>query len=226
MIAIRADMSASSATDMVSLRIVDNTDRTILSDIAGALAAQLHATAPDLTFKTGDPRFIKDRGIGVEFRAPVVPRGESYLPVAPFITACARYAGRLRILYIIQGAFTYHGFQQYQQPDVSFTVDKPEQITVPEPLAFYGMNVIINNPTPGAAQIPNYPVEAIAAARKHAVDVRVFLLAIAGIIGLALGLLLVALLLRWKEEDARLHKHRNQPQLDKETNAQDIQDGI
>jgi len=204
-IAVMADFTAISSYDKVSIRLVNNTDRALLTTIAGVLARELHTNATGLTFKTGDPQIIKDHSIGLEFSLPVVPRNEGYLPVAPFVTAFAPYAAKLSIVYIIQGQFTYRGFEQYQQPDVSFTVDKPEQITYPVPFAFYGMNVMISNPLLGTMQIPKYPTLPPVPAPTKRPDLRVVLLIIAGVLGLAVGFFLVALLLRWKEQHPEIH---------------------
>ena len=210
-IGITADLTAGTPDDLVTIRMVDCTDRDRLAAIARDLGARLHAEPTDLVFKAGDPRFVTDSGIGLDFRLPVVTRGESYLPIAPFIDAFAPYASRLRILYVIRGEFTYRGFQQYDRPDVSFTVDPPT-ILPPElhtPLAFYGMDVKIKNPALGQVALPNYPVQETPASPPAPSPAhRMVLIMLASLIGAAVGLLLVVLLWRWKEEDARMRLHQ------------------
>jgi hypothetical protein len=131
-----------------------------------------------------------------------VPRNESYLPIGPYVAALAPYASHVRILYIINGPFTYYGFESFTRPDVSFTVEKPQEIFQPIHRAFYGVDVIIKNPAPDAVTIPNYPPSSPPWRRPWPLG-RVIIPVLAGMVGLAVGLLLVVMLLRWKEAEAR-----------------------
>ncbi|OPZ86310.1 MAG: hypothetical protein BWY76_01008 [bacterium ADurb.Bin429] len=198
-VAVNADVSDRAGRDTVSIRIVNNTDRKKLLEIALALGVKLNTSPEGMTYAAGDPRFVEDGGIGLEFTMPVVPRGDGTLPIAPFIEVLARHVSELQILYIIQGPFTYRGVQQYTENGIRVTVDPPETTppNAPMAMAFYGINVSMDNPTPGPVQIPRYsPQEGHARAWRIVGILGLILLA--GLIGAGVGLLAVRLLARWK----------------------------
>jgi len=195
-IAVMADMN-SAGPDQLNIHIIDSTDKDELLIIARSIGTKLHAQPTGLAFKTGDPDFIKDKGIGLDFLLPVVPRGEGYLPLAPIIEALAPHVGKMRLLYIIQGPFTYRGYQQYENDDIQVTVDPPEQ-TQPNsgiPLAFYGVNAIIKNPQLKTVPIPRYPQDAAQTNRSWKLS-PLWWIFIAGALGAGIGVILSKLLPR------------------------------
>lgn len=157
-VAVMVDLAGNPADDAVTIHLVGNKDRAILSQLAGALGQKFRATPVDMRFVTGDPAFVADGGIGLDLTMPIVPRDEAYLPVAPFIEAFAPYAADLRIVYVVQGDFAYRGYQHYEDANVAFTMDPPEIApNSPVPFAFYGMHVKIKNPSLTTLDISKYP---------------------------------------------------------------------
>ncbi|MHB9025395.1 MAG: hypothetical protein ACYC7E_14700 [Armatimonadota bacterium] len=196
MVMVVADLLSASPVDRVSIHIVNNTDKTLLTGIAQALGTKLKAAPAKLKFEKGDPRFVDDKGIGLDFDLPVVPRGESFLPIAPFIEAFAPHVSHLRIVYYLQGPFDYKGYERYEEKGASFTVDPPETPSTDSnvPLAFYGVNVIIKNPALTTMSVPNYPTAP--GARRGLSTLMLGLLI--GMAVMAIGIILALMLSRWQ----------------------------
>jgi len=195
-VAVNADVSARAGRDTVSIRIVNNTDRNRLLEIALALGVKLKSSPEGMTYAAGDPRFVEDSGIGLAFTMPVVPRGDGTLPIAPFVETLAPHVSELQLLYIIQGPFTYRGVQHYADHGVRVTVDPPETTppNAPIAMAFYGIHVTMDTPAPGPVSIPRYsPQEG--RARLWRIGGWILL---AGLIGAGAGLVVARLLARWK----------------------------
>lgn len=196
MVAVYTDL-LSERSDKISIRLVNRNDKAMLTEIITALGAKFNAAPEKLTFQRGDPQLMAEDDLGADFYLPVVPRGERVLPIAPFIETFAPYASQLRIVFIVQGPFTYQGYQKYEHPDVSFTVDPPDTnaAKLGVPLAFYGVNVTIRNPSLTSASLPSNTE------RRHAQRGRlpVYLwLLFAGVAGALAGVLLSRMLTRWK----------------------------
>ena len=203
-VAVMTNLTSTNPTDVVTIRLVAHRDKDVLLRLASTLGDKFGNKPLYFSFEEPDPTFVADKGIGLNFQLPVVPRNEGYLPIAPFIETFAPYASRLRILYYVQGPFTYRGYQHYQHPDVSFNVMMPDpgpQTSVP--LAFYGVDVMIKNPSLTTMTIPNYPTTP---GTKKSRGIPVFILfALAIVIGVSGGVLLVMLIAQWKAADAARH---------------------
>ncbi len=195
-IAVMADMSAN-GPDQLNIRILNSTDQDELRAIAAGIGDKLHAEPTGLSFTTGDPNYITDHSVGLDFLLPVVPRGEGYLPLAPIIEAFAPHVGKIRLLYIIRGSFTYQGYQEYRNRDFAVTVDPPEKTPLASgtPLAFYGVNAIIKNPSLKSAPMPRYPREEGFISRASRMSPWWWIL-LAGVLGAGMGLVLAKLLPR------------------------------
>jgi hypothetical protein len=195
-VAVNADISDPAGRDTISIRIVDNTDKAKLMDIVLALGVKMRTAPDDMKYAVGDPQYVEDSGIGLECTMPMVPRGDGYLPIAPFIETLAPYVSEVQILYIIQGPFTYRGIQRYEKNGVRVTVDPPESAPAGAPvqMAFYGMHATITDPTPGNVSIPHYsPQEG----RARIWRILGWVL-LAGLLGAGIGILVARLLMRWK----------------------------
>lgn len=161
-IVIIADTRSTSPADEISLRLMNNSDQGLLTALVRSLGEKFGMQPAAPQYFTGDDNDASDKSAAVKFYASIVPRGEGYLPIAPFVEAFAPYASRLRILYIIKGPFVYRGYQTpYQDRDVAFSVDLPKSLAQNpnEPLAFYGIDVNIKNPTLTTLTLPKYPEE-------------------------------------------------------------------
>ncbi|HEY3379771.1 MAG TPA: hypothetical protein VGL77_20035 [Armatimonadota bacterium] len=196
-VSIFADLTAASPIDQISFRIMNNSDPALLQRIAQTLGTKFGAAPVQLRLVNGDPDFPDDKSAAAEFYAPIVPRGEGYLPIKPYVEAFAPYATRVRIVYFVKGPFAYRGYvNPYASHDVTFTVEMPENITPQgaEPLAFYGVDVIIKNPALTAFPLANYPDETRKTTRT--LVWRLALAAGVAIIIIMLGMLLALFLLR------------------------------
>ena len=196
MVAVYADLLSGPA-DKVSIRLVDRRDKQALTEIATLLGTKFNAVPEKLTFQSGDPMIIEKEDLGADFFLPVVPRSERILPIAPFIETFAPYASQLRIVFIVRGPFTYQGYQTYQHPDVTYTVDPPDMSTAKLgiPLAFYGVNVNIRNPSLTSASLA--PYQKPSHTRRGRLPVYLWLL-FAGAAGAIAGVILSRMLIRWK----------------------------
>jgi len=190
LVAVKANMQ-SNESDLISLRIRNNADSAVLQTIASELSRKFRAQPINVNIRAGDPDMINGQSLGLDMCLPVVPRGEGYLPIAPFIEAFAPYASSLQIVYIISGPFTYHGYQSYSNPDVSFTVDPPEISPTGTgiPLAFYGVNVTIANSSLTSVPAPHDPLNKHVRTRGH-LPIWVIIV-IAGLLGAGIGFLAI-----------------------------------
>jgi len=195
-IGIQSDLTLPAAPDKITIRIVDNTDRQVLTDIANTLGQRFNFTPLRMTFGSGDPQYIQDRGIGLECYIPVVPRqAGGYLPLAPFLEACAPYVSELQIVYFIQGPYAGQGYEPYKSRDVSLTIDSPEQTNMGTPLAFYGLRAIIKNPDLGGTLSSRHSGGGTPRSRL----LTLFgMIGLAGLIGATVGLILTKVLARLK----------------------------
>jgi hypothetical protein len=193
-VAVSADLTATSPVDFVTLRIPEATDRKQLSAIATALGTHFGTPPAGLSFNTGDPEFIADKGLGLECQLPVVPRQAAYLPIEPFIRAFAPYVSRLRILYIIKGPFTYRGFQQYHHRDVDISVEPPAPANALLPVGFYSVEVTIHNPHLAALNLPREVSPPARPFWQHPL----LRLGVAALVGISIGLVLALWLARWR----------------------------
>jgi hypothetical protein len=194
-VGVVADLASPTLVDQVNIHIVNNKDQQLLTRIAQTLGSKLKGTPTKFKFVTGDPAFVNDPGIGLDFSLPVVPRGESYLPIAPFIEAFAPYVSHLDIMYFIRGQFVYKGYQSFEQKDVIFKVSLPDVSSqqTDEPLAIYGVNVIIKNPSLTTVPVSNYPT----AGTRRGFGTLLWGLII-GIAVMAVGIALALVLSRWQ----------------------------
>jgi hypothetical protein len=190
-IGVIANLDGADPLDNVSIRLQDNTDRELLTRVAQAVADKLNAEPADVVIGKPDPEIVRDPGLGLECHMPVVPRVGGTLPIGPFIEALAPYARVINIVYVVQGPFTYTGYERFSRADVEYTVDHPEQSAADgaQPVAFYGVHAIIKRPTIQAA-IPDAPP----ISRRRLVWLIVLGVVLAGIVGACVGLILVRLL--------------------------------
>ena len=192
LVVVQANVIDSSKTDTVNISITGSMDEQRLREIADVLGEKFNAKPADLVRIEGDPSFFEKKTVGFDLQLPVVPRGEGYLPVAPFIEAFAPHVSRLRIAYLIQGQFTYRGYQKFERSDVTFTVDPPEvsPANSPVPTSFYGVNVIIKSPTLSADPIPHYPKPKT----PWGIPPWLLIIVIGGLVGAAVGVFLTMFL--------------------------------
>ncbi|MHB9131708.1 MAG: hypothetical protein ACYDBB_11550 [Armatimonadota bacterium] len=194
-VSVITDLSnTKSNIDLVDIKIDGNTDKALLQEIVQAVGTKFGAKPTNLKSVSPDPQFSDDNGIGLDFNLPIVPRNEEYLPIAPFIEALAPYARDVRIVYVVYGEFTYKGIKTLKRSDVTITVNPPEiaPIGPGQPVAFYSVDVTINNPKLDAESIPKYE-EKVTGQRP----VWIGLLLLAGIFAI-LAVILVMLLSYWK----------------------------
>lgn len=195
-VAVIAHLDQPAETDQVSIRLVGNADPKPLQDLALTLGAKIKATPLGMSYTTGDPEFIRDKSIGLEFTMPVVPRHDGYLPIAPFVEVFAPHVSELRIVYIVHGNFRYRGVNYYKRRGLSVTVDPPEvNANAPDPIAFYGIHVMISNPSLTSVEMPRYAAEANPWLRVLRV---LGLVLLAGVVGAGIGILFAKWLARWK----------------------------
>ncbi len=198
-ILVRADMANAPDADNVIIRIVDNTDKQRLADIAEQLGQRFHAQPTNLTYEsyqTGDSEFITDKGIGLNFYLPVLPREQGHaLPLASFLEVFAPYVSHIRMLYLIQGNYACTGYEPYRNTAVTLKVDAPVANTNALHTAFYGVRADItaptlNGPSPGTPGGPG----------RHNNRLLTLLgfIALAGVIGASIGIGLSIILNRWK----------------------------
>ncbi len=206
-VGVIADLSTNRLDD-VTVRIVDNTDTTVLAAIAQAIAAKLNTTPTDVTFAPPDPEVVHDHGIGLRCQLPLVSNRGGRLPIGPFVEALASYVHHIEIAYIIQGPFIYTGYEHFTRSDVEYTVDKPDQTTAdaPQPVAFYGVHAIIRNSTL-QADVPDAPPPPNGHRTLWLVLLGVLL---AGIVGACVGFIMVRFLpaRRAREEQGAEHDRR------------------
>jgi hypothetical protein len=195
-VGVMADMTAAGAADSVTIRIVDNTDKAKLLDIALALGTKLNTSPDHLEYTTGHADYISDKGIALTFTMPVVPRNDGFLPIAPFVVALAPHAAEVQIGYMVQGAFTYRGVQQFAADGVRVSVDPPDVSPpgVGTPMAIYAVNVLISDPNLHAVAMPRYANEKV----QHPIWRILLWILLAGLIGAGIGLVGAKLLERWK----------------------------
>ena len=194
-VGIISDQTAPTLSDDISIRLMNVSDQTILDHIVQTLGAKLNAVPVKVVFTRDNDNFPQEAGLAVSFKAPVVPRGAGYLPIAPFVEALAPYAKRLRLAYVVKGPFQYRGYREtYADKDVSFTVKMPPAGDNQQ--AFYSMDVAISNPALTTVTFPNYPEQGNQSpARNYS---RIALALGAAIMILALGMLLALFLPRKK----------------------------
>jgi hypothetical protein len=158
-IGVMADFTTPGQTNLISLRIIGSNDQLKLQNIATILGYKLGAQPVLLGFSQGDPNIITDTGLGLDFQLPVMSN-DGYLPIGPFAEACAPYVSTMKIVYVIRGNYTYNGFENYQDADISYNVPAPETTkNAATPIAFYRANVIIKKNNIVAANIPRSPKE-------------------------------------------------------------------
>ena len=192
---VQADLSHAPDADQVIIRIVDNTDKQLLANIAEQLGERFHAQPTNITFEAGNREFIKDKGIGVNFYLPVLPREQGHaLPVAPFLEVLAPYASHLQMLYLIQGDYACTGYESYRNAAVTLAPE-PVRNAAALHIAFYGLRAEISSPNL-TGSLPQTPGRA----GKHNNRILKLLgfLVLAGAIGALIGLGLSIILNRWK----------------------------
>lgn len=191
-VAIISILANPAPTDEISIRLMNRTDRETLERILQALAARFGAAPAGVKYTEKNVDNPDYAGIAVTCTLPIVPRGESYLPIAPFAQAFAPYVQRVRMVYDIKGDYAYRGYlQPYADRDLSFTVT-PRINTANTTEAFYEMDINIKNSSLTSVAFLNYPEQG---RRPHSSRyVRLVLAAGVAIIILALGLLLALLL--------------------------------
>jgi hypothetical protein len=197
-VAVMADLTRAGEPDQITIRFPGNTDKARLVNIVLALGVEFHAGPTGLAYVVGDPTQTKDKTVGIECALPVVPRGDGYLPIAPFLQVLAPYAKNVRLVYVIKGPFIYRGVQEYRADGLTVTVDPPEMSDpgVGIPVAFYGIHAMISNPALGPVAMPHYAKETD---RRGSRLWRILAwVLLAGLGGAGLGLLLARLLARWK----------------------------
>jgi len=186
-IGVMADFTTPGKTNIISLRIIGSNDQLKLQNIATILGYKLGAQPVLLGFSNGDPNIITDTGLGLDFQLPVMSN-DGYLPIGPFAEACAPYVSTMKIVYVIRGNYTYNGFENYQDADISYSVPPPETTkNAATPIAFYRANVIIKKKNIKTANIPRSPKEKRKRQNKEIVIV-VFLAILAA--GVATGIIL------------------------------------
>ena len=159
-IGVIADFTVPGKTNLISLRIIGNTDQLILQNIANLLGYKLGAQPVLLGFSNGDAQIITDTGVGLDFQLPLMITNDGYLPIGALAEACAPYVSKLNIVYLIKGDYTYKGFENYQDADISYNVPAPNTTkNANTPIAFYRADVIIKKKNISAAKIPKNKIE-------------------------------------------------------------------
>lgn len=162
-IAVMVNFNNPSPDDEIAIRLIHNADQKVLENLVTKLSEKFHATPKNVKYDTVSGIDEQKQGTAVIFNMPIVPRTERYLPIAPFVEAFAVYTNRLRIIYSVQGSFTYKGYEKpYTDSDVAFTVDI-KKTAIPNSensLAFYEMDVNIKNPAITRTKFANYPPSA------------------------------------------------------------------
>ncbi len=186
-IGVMADFTTPGKPNLISLRIIGSNDQLKLQNIANLLGYKVGAQPVLLGFSNGDPNIITETGVGLDFQLPIMTN-DGYLPIGPLAEACAPYVSTLKIVYVIHGNYTYKGFENYQDADISYNVPAPESANnAATPIAFYRANVIIKKKNISAAKIPRSKQEK--QQRQSKVALLIVFLAILGI-GVTTGILL------------------------------------
>jgi len=153
-IGIMADFTIPNKTNLVSLRIIGNNDVLILQNIANLIGYKLGMQPVILGSSNGDPNIITETGVGLDFQIPIMT-SDGYFPIGPLAEACAPYVSTLNIVYIIKGNYTYRGFEDYHDADISYTVPPPQTAkNAATPIAFYRANVINKKKNITAVNVP------------------------------------------------------------------------
>ncbi len=197
-VGIMCDLTnTASSLDVVSIRLPDNIDEKKLYDIAGVLGTKFKALPQNISIQKGDPLTIKDPGIGILLQLPVVPRGTSgVLPLSPFIETLAQYSTSINLVYIINGQFTYNGYEQYEDKDIKVEFPSPKIMDGQVPAAFYGANITIRNQQLVTSNIPDVKIQL--AKKSNWLWTLIFGILIAGIIGALAGIFITVFLPRMK----------------------------
>ncbi len=153
-IGVMADFTTPGTTNLISLRIIGSNDQLKLQNIATILGYKLGVQPVLMGFSNGDPNIITETGLGLDFQLPLM-KDDGYLPIGPLAEACAPYVSTLNIVYVVRGNYTYKGFENYQDADISYNVPAPETANNSNtPIAFYRANVIIKKKNISLKNIP------------------------------------------------------------------------
>jgi len=196
-IMVGADVFNSPDADKIIIRIVDNTDERLLANIAEKLGQRFHAKPTNLSYETYDTNeFITDKGIGLNFYLPVLPREQGHaLPLAPFIEVFAPYVSHLQMLCLIKGNYACTGYESYRNPEVKLKLEDPVPSNNALQTAFYGVRADIASPIlhPQLWQMPLGR-----GSKNNRILVLFGYIVLAGIIGATIGLFLSLIFRRGK----------------------------
>ena len=183
--------------DLVTIRLPYNIDEKKLYDIVGVLGTKFNALPQNISIQKGDPLTIKDPGIGIQLQLPVVPRGTSgVLPLAPFIETLARYSTTINLVYVINGKFTYNGYEKYEDQDIKVEFPSPNIMAGPVPAAFYEAKIYIHNQQLLVSKIPDIKIPPVK--KSNWLWTLIFGIFIAGTLGAMIGIFITIYLPRMK----------------------------
>ena len=190
-IAVISALDLSPYADEIAIKMVGYHDEKLLEGIALKIAEQFRSKPANFSLATENADFEDDNSYQLKFNLPIVPRGQEYLPIEPFLVASAPYAKKIRIVYCIIGNFNYRGYSSnYKDKYISFSVDLPKKLG--GAYSFYGIEADIKNKDFTELNIPIY--------EPKAKNITKIIVAISiGLIIIALGVIL-AIFLSSKQE--------------------------
>ena len=155
-IAVVSELAFHPTYDEVAIKMVGYHDEELLRNIALKIGEQFRATPSNYVLAKENADFEDDNSYQLRFNLPIVPRGQEYLPIEPFIVASAPYAKQVRIAYYIIGNFNYRGYRaNYSDKQVDFAVDVPK--TLGGVRSIYGIEANIKNKDLKELNLPKYP---------------------------------------------------------------------
>ena len=183
--------------DDVSIRIVNNTDSRVLTDVLNHIAHNFRRMPSNVSYTQGDPYFPEATSAAIRFYLPVVPRQGGELPTDEFVMAVGKHATRMRIVYVVTGAREFRLANRFSRDDVDFTSMEPfiNPQSATGRLAIYEADVIIKTPAVVAG-----PVEAQRTRKFNRLALAVGI----AIMIIALGIIISQFLPRRREMDQAL----------------------
>lgn len=190
-ISIYSDLN--SAEDDISIRILNNTDQSVLNDILDRIAYNFRRMPSNVTYLQGDPYFPEDTSAAIRFYMQIVPRQGGELPTDEFVMAVAGHASRMRIVYAVAGNSDFRLANRFSRDDVDFKASEPfiNPQSATGKLAVYDADVIIKSPAVAAGPV------AVKRKRTHN---RVALAIAIAIMIIAVGIIISQLIPRRHEE--------------------------
>lgn len=190
-ISVYSDLN--SAEDDISIRVLNNTDQKVLSDILDRIAYNFRRMPSNVSYVQGDSEFPEDTSAAIRFYMPIVPRQGGELPTDEFVMAVAGHASRMRIVYAIAGNSDFRMANRFSRDDVDFKASEPfiNPKSAIGKLAVYDADVIIKSPA-----VADGPV----AAKRKRTHNRIALAIAIAIMIIALGIIISQLIPRRHEE--------------------------